>query len=193
MFDRVWSLANEAKLAIAYHVGEAGYNELNSVHWGEQANPASHHQSAFQWVCMYGDRPIMDTIVALIMGNFFGRYPEIKVLSVENGSLWVPYLLKAMDKMKGMGRNGPWIGGRVHGRASEIFKQHVWVNPYHEEDHKALADLIGVEHVVFGSDYPHAECVPHPEEFIAGIQKQFAPGDVRKLMRENARHLLGPR
>jgi predicted TIM-barrel fold metal-dependent hydrolase len=191
IFDRVWSLANEAKLAIAYHVGEAGYNELMSTHWGEAANHASHHQSAFQWVCMYGDRPIMDTIVALIMGNFFGRYPNIKVLSVENGSLWVPYLLKAMDKMKGMGRNGPWIGGRVHGRASEIFKQHVWVNPYHEEDHKALADLIGVDHVVFGSDYPHAECVPHPEEFIAGIQKQFAAPDVKKLMRENAMRLVG--
>jgi predicted TIM-barrel fold metal-dependent hydrolase len=191
IFDRVWSLANEAKLAIAYHVGEAGYNEMISTHWGESANPASHHQSAFQWVCMYGDRPIMDTIVALIMGNFFGRFPNVKVLSVENGSLWVPYLLKAMDKMKGMGRNGPWIGGRVHGRASEIFKEHVWVNPYHEEDHKALAELLGVEHVVFGSDYPHAECVPHPEEFIAGIQKQFAPGDVVKLMRENAMHLVG--
>jgi predicted TIM-barrel fold metal-dependent hydrolase len=163
IFDRVWSLANEAKLTVAYHVGEAGYNEMMSVHWGEEANPASHHQSAFQWVCMYGDRPIMDSICNLIMANFFGRYPNVKVLSVENGSLWVPYLMKVMDKMKGMGRNGPWPGGRVTGRASEIFKQHVFVNPYHEEDHKALAELIGAERVVFGSDYPHAECVPHPD------------------------------
>lgn len=191
IFDRVWSLANEAKLTIAYHVGEAGYNELMSVHWGEQANPASHHQSAFQWVCMYGDRPIMDSICNLIMANFFGRYPDVKVLSVENGSLWVSYLMKVMDKMKGMGRNGPWPGGRVAGRASEIFKQHVWVNPYHEEDHKALADLIGVEHVVFGSDYPHAECVPRPDEFIAHIRSQFAPEDLRKIMRENGRSLVG--
>ena len=190
IFDRVWSLANEAGLTIAYHVGEAGYNEMMSVHWGEQANPASHHQSAFQWVCMYGDRPIMDSICSLIMGNFFGRFPNVKVLSVENGSLWVPYLLKVMDKMKGMGRNGPWLGGRVTERASEIFKQHVWVNPYHEEDHKALADLIGVAHVVFGSDYPHAECVPHPDEFIAHIQSQFGPADVRKIMRENGRALV---
>ncbi len=191
IFDRVWSLANEAKHTIAYHVGEAGYNEMMSVHWGEQANPASHHQSAFQWVCMYGDRPIMDSICSLIMGNFFGRYPDVKVLSVENGSLWVSYLLKVMDKMKGMGRNGPWLGGRVSGRASEIFKQHVWVNPYHEEDHKALADLIRVEHVVFGSDYPHAECVPNPDELIAHIESQFAPADVRRVMRENGRALVG--
>ena len=193
VFDRVWSRANEAGITVVYHVGESGYNEMMSVHWGEAANPSSHSQSAFQWTNFYGDRPIMDTISSLIFHNLFGRFPNVKVVSLENGSLWVPYLMKAMDKMKGMGRNGPWIGGRVHGRASEIFKQHVWVNPYHEEDHKALADLIGVEHVVFGSDYPHAECVPHPEEFIAGIQKQFAASDVRKLMRENAQRLVaGP-
>ena len=115
----------------------------------------------------------------------------MKVLSVENGSIWAPYLLKVMDKMKGMGRNGPWLGGRVTGRASEIFKQHVWVNPYHEEDYKALADLIGAEHVVFGSDYPHAESVPHPDELIAHIVSQFAPPDVRRIMRENGRSLVG--
>jgi predicted TIM-barrel fold metal-dependent hydrolase len=189
-FDRFWSIANEAGLTVAYHVGESGYNEMFSTHWGEAANPSSHHQSAFQWVCMYGDRPIMDTIASLIMGNFFGRYPNVKVLSVENGSLWVSYLLKVMDKMKGMGRNGPWIGGRVPGRASEIFKQHVWVNPYHEEDHRALAELIGIEHVVYGSDYPHPESIPHPEEFIAHIQSQFSPPDVRKLMRDNGRALI---
>jgi predicted TIM-barrel fold metal-dependent hydrolase len=190
-FDRFWRIANEAAVTVAFHVGESGYNEMFSVQWGEQPNPSSHHQSAFQWVCMYGDRPIMDTIVSLVMANFFGRFPNVKVLSVENGSLWVPYLLKVMDKMKGMGRNGPWLGGRVPGRASEIFKQHVWVNPYHEEDHKALAELIGVEHVVFGSDYPHPESVPHPDEFTAHLESQFSPPDVRRIMRENGRALVG--
>jgi predicted TIM-barrel fold metal-dependent hydrolase len=162
--DGFWARVNEAGLTIAYHVGEAGYNEMMSVHWGEAANPSSHSQSAFQWTNFYGDRPIMDTISALILHNLFGRFPDVKVLSVENGSLWVPYLMKVMDKMKGMGRNGPWLGGRVRGRASEILKEHVWVNPYHEEDHVALAELIGADHVVYGSDYPHPECVPHPDE-----------------------------
>ena len=37
-------------------------------------------------------------------------------MSVENGSAWVPYLLTAMDNMKGMGRNGPWPGGYVEGK-----------------------------------------------------------------------------
>jgi predicted TIM-barrel fold metal-dependent hydrolase len=190
-FDPFWARVNEAKLAVAYHVGESGYNELMSVHWGEQANPSSHSQSAFQWTNFYGDRPIMDTISALILHNLFGRYPNVKVVSVENGSLWVPYLLKVMDKMKGMGRGGPWIGGYVHGRPSEIFKQHVWVNPYHEEDHVSLAKLIGAEHVVYGSDFPHPECVPHPEEWLIDMKGKLPAPELRKVMRDNARRLVG--
>jgi len=189
IFDSFWARVNEARLTIAYHVGESGYNEMMSVHWGEAPNPSSHSQSAFQWTNFYGDRPIMDTISALILHNLFGRFPNVRILSVENGSLWVPYLLKVMDKMKGMGRNGPWLGGRVRGRPSEIFKQHIYVNPYHEEDHVALAELIGVDHVIYGSDYPHPECVPHPEEWLQDIQGKFAAEDLRRVMRDNARGL----
>jgi len=113
------------------------------------------------------------------------------VLSVVDGSLKEKYLLKVMDKMKGMGRHGPWLGGRVQGRPSEIFKRHVWVNPYHEEDHVALAELIGVDHVVYGSDFPHPECVPHPDEWLTEMRGKFAPDDLRRVMRENARRLVG--
>lgn len=190
-FDAFWARANEAKLAVAYHVGESGYNEMMSVHWGEKANPSSHSQSAFQWTNFYGDRPIMDTMSALILHNLFGRFPHLRVVSVENGSLWVPYLLKVMDKMKGMGRGGPWIGGYVKGRPSDVFKQHVFVNPYHEEDHVGLAALIGVDHVVYGSDFPHPECVPHPDEWLLEMQGKLPPDDLRKVMRDNARRLVG--
>ena len=88
-------------------------------------------RSAFQWTMLYRDRPIMDTLAILIYHNLFGRFPGVQVMSVENGSIWVPYLLKAMDNMKGMGRNGPWPGGYVEGRPSEVFKQHVYVSPHH--------------------------------------------------------------
>ena len=128
-----------------------------SVHWGEEANPASHEQSAFQWSSFYGDRPIMDTLSSMIFLNLFRRFPNLRVLSVENGSLFVPYLMRVMDKMGGMGRNGPWPGGRIRERPSAILRRHVLVSPYHEEDVVALASEIGASQVLFGSDYPHAE------------------------------------
>jgi len=189
-FDPFWSRVNEAGIPVCLHIAESGYNEMMSVHWGEDANPASHFQSAFQWACFYGDRPIMDTIAAFTFQNLFGRFPNVNVISVENGSLFVPYLMAVMDKMKGMGRNGPWIGGYVPGRPSEIIKQRVFVSPYHEEDIVALTEAIGVSQVLFGSDWPHPEGLAEPADFAESVAA-LPPADVRRVMRDNLRGLLG--
>jgi predicted TIM-barrel fold metal-dependent hydrolase len=188
-FDPFWSRIDEAKLAVAFHISESGYNEMMSVHFGEPANPPSHRQSAFQWTNFYGDRPIMDTFSSLIFYNLFGRFPNVRALSVENGSLFVPYLMRVMDKMKGMGRNGPWPGGYVKGRPSEVFKRHVFVSPYHEEDIVGLAGTIGASQVLFGSDYPHCEGLAEPREFAEALEG--LPDDaLRRIMGENTRELV---
>jgi predicted TIM-barrel fold metal-dependent hydrolase len=189
-FDRFWAKINEAKIPVALHVGESSYNEMFSAQWGEEPNPTSHKQSAFQWTNSFGDRPIMDTLASMIYMNLFGKFPDVKIMSLENGSLWVGYLLKAMDKMKGMGRNGPWPGGYVKGRPSEIFKRHVYVSPYFEEPIEELAEMIGWEKILFGSDFPHPECLEHPLEFKNDIK--HLPVDVQKqIMGENSRDVLG--
>lgn len=188
-FDPFWARANEARLLVAFHIGESGYNELESVHWGEAPNPASHRQSAFQWTSCYGDRPIMDTFSNLIFGNLFGRFPKLRVASVENGSIWVPYLLKAMDKMGAMGRNGPWIGGRIREKPSAIFRRHVFVSPYYEEDLDELARVIGPSQMLFGSDYPHPEGLEVPAQYLEELER-FPEADVRRIMRENAAELV---
>lgn len=188
-FDPFWARVSEAGLAVAFHISESGYNEMMSVHWGEQENPPSHRQSAFQWTNFYGDRPIMDTFSALILHNLFGRFPGLRVLSVENGSLYVPYLMKVMDKMKGMGRNGPWPGGYVTGRPSEIFRRHFYVAPHHEEDIVALAGQIGSDRVLFGSDYPHAEGLAEPARFAEGLAG-LPEGDVARIMSGNMRRVI---
>lgn len=190
VFEPFWARVEEAGIAVAFHISESGYNELFSTAWGEQPNPTSHQQSAFQWTFFYGDRPIMETMGALILHNLFGRFPGLEVLSVENGSLWVPYVLKAMDKMKGMGRNGPWLGGRVDGRPSEIFRRHVTVSPYHEEDLVALIELIGPDRVVLGSDYPHPEGLKNPADFADGLTS-LDSADVERVMRHNGRRIVG--
>jgi predicted TIM-barrel fold metal-dependent hydrolase len=189
-FDPFWARINEANIVVGLHIGESGYNELYSTAWGEDPNPESHMQSALQWTSFYGDRPIMDTIAAMVLHNLFGRFPNVRVASVENGSLWVPYLIKALDKMKGMGRNGPWLGGYVSGKPSEIVRRHVFVSPYHEEKIPPLIDLIGEDQVVFGSDWPHPEGLAVPVDFTEGLE---GLGDdvVRKVMRDNTRSLLG--
>jgi predicted TIM-barrel fold metal-dependent hydrolase len=110
-------------------------------------------------------------------------------MSVENGSLWVDYLLAAMDKMNRMGRNGPWPGGVLTEKPSAIVKRHVFVSPYHEEPVGALVDRIGAGQVLFGSDWPHAEGLAEPADFADSLGHLDA-ADIRRIMRDNARSLL---
>ena len=57
------------------------------------------------------------------------------------------------------------------------------------EQHMVLAELIGVDHVLFGSDYPHPEGLAHPPSYVdelAGL-----PDDtIRKIMGGNLARLM---
>lgn len=189
-YDPFWARANEAGVNVACHLSESSYNEMYSTSWGEVGNPGSHRQSAFQWAMFFCDRPIMDTLASMIFMNLFGKFPNIEVASIENGAGWVPYLLRAMDKTGGLGRNGPWPGGRLEARPSEIFKQHVYVSPYHEEDNAGLSRVIGADRVLFGSDWPHPEGLADPITFKESLG-DLPPADVKKIMRDNGRRFLG--
>jgi predicted TIM-barrel fold metal-dependent hydrolase len=115
-----------------------------------------------------------------VLHGLFDRHPGLMVASLENGSDWVPALLRDMDKAVGKNRND-WKGGVP----SELFKEHVWVAPYHEEDPYPLIEAIGIEHVLFGSDYPHPEGLAEPVDYVADLAK-LSEAEVRLVMRDNA-------
>ena len=77
----------------------------------------------------------------------------------------------------------------MSGKPSEVFKQHVYVSPYHEDPMAPLADAIGPDHVLFGSDYPHSEGVAEPIEFAEALEG-FDADSTRRIMRENTSRLL---
>ena len=68
-------------------------------------------------------------------------------------------------------------------------EDHLWVAPFYEDDIRALADAIGVEHVLFGSDFPHAEGLADPLAFVKDLDG-FSEDEVRLIMRDNALALL---
>lgn len=189
-FDDFWDRVNEAGIAVAFHLGEAGYNEMLSSHWGEAPNPPNFEMSAWQWAHCYCDRPIMETLTAFVYANFFERFPKIQLIAVEHGCEWVPYLLKRMDKMRGMGRGGPWLRGQLKERPSAIFKRHVKVTPFGEDDTQKVCNEIGTtDCIVLGSDWPHPEGLKTPLDFFEMIGE--LPADQqRNIMRDTGRSLL---
>jgi predicted TIM-barrel fold metal-dependent hydrolase len=189
-FDQFWALAAEAGVPVVFHVGNAGYDELYSTHWGEKGKLPVQRHSAFQMVTSK-DRPIIDTLAALVLHNLFGRHPDLKVMSIENGSEWVPGLLKQMDKAADGAKaaKGVWLGGRVEGRPSDIFREHIYVCPFHEDDVRGLIECLGVDRVLFGSDYPHPEGIAEPASFTDCLEGLDA-ASVQAIMRDNTADLL---
>ena len=191
-FDAVWSRLAEAGVVIALHIMPFWYFDAVAPAWGHDPDPASWHMSAWQWMNTYGERPVVETLSALIFDNLFGRFPSLNVLVAEHGASWVPHTLEHMDKSRGMGRNGPWIGGPVAERPSAVFKRHVRVTPYPEDDVTKIVDqLDGDDRVlVFGSDFPHAEGVVTPADFERLLDPLGTEAS-RRIMRGNAEEVFG--
>ena len=145
--------------------------------------------SAFQSCLAFFDRPIMDFVTALILHNLFGRIPALRMMIVENGVGWVPYLLQQMDKAYRMSYDSDWLGGRPD-LPSEIFKRHLYITPFLGDQIVELIDLLGPGCVILGSDYPHPEGVTEPSDYLEQLADQ-PEALVRGFMRGNAAGLFG--
>jgi predicted TIM-barrel fold metal-dependent hydrolase len=193
-FDRFWSLANEAGILVAYHAfgGRTVYNDaFELLYQGRKPLSDPRYYATLQ-DAFAQDRGILETTMALVLGNLFGRFPKVRIASIEMGMNWVPYVLHALDHAGGMlERHIQAFGQKIDERPSEIFKRHVWVSPFPEEDVVGLARMIGANQVLFGSDWPHPEGNIMPADYAACI-RSLPAGDVRRIMRDNALELLSP-
>ena len=76
---------------------------------------------------------------------------------------------------------------------SALFKRHVSVVAYPEDDLKNVIDQVGShEWAIMGSDYPHAEGVPTPREFADEACKTLTAAQTQGVMHDNGRRFLAP-
>ena len=181
--DPFWALAEESGVVVAFHTADSGYGRFTAVWEGKRQMEGFRGGYAFAMSTTIG-RAIMDTMASLIVHGVFARFPGLKVASIENGSFWVPWLFKNFAKSYGQ------MPGEFSEDPRETFRRHVWVAPFFEDDARELADLIGVEHVIFGSDFPHAEGLSTPLDYL-GELAGFSDEEIRLVMRDNARTMLG--
>jgi predicted TIM-barrel fold metal-dependent hydrolase len=178
IYDPFWARVQEARVTVAYHSGEAGYGRY-AVDWGESSEFESFRRTALYGL-LTADRAIADTLGALICHGVFGRFPGVRVATIESGSTWVPDLVRKLKKTWSM-----TPGQFPAGDPVEQFRTNVWIAPYYEDDIRALVDVIGADHVLFGSDYPHAEGIAEPSAFVEDLAG-FSDTEIRLIMRENA-------
>ncbi len=64
------------------------------------------------------------------------------------------------------------------------------MHPLHEEDPKGLIELLGADRVLFGSDYPHAEGMSDPINFVDELQG-LPKEQIELVMGGNLNRLMG--
>jgi len=180
VYDPFWAEAAAAGVVVAFHSGDAGYGR-----YIDDWEPTGDFK-AFQFSPMRtitSDRAPFDMFAAMVCHGVFTRHPRLRVAAIESGSEWVAPLIK---KLKKAYAQGPHAFG---GDPVEELCEHLWVAPFYEDDIRQLADSIGVEHVLFGSDYPHAEGLADPLAFVNDLPG-FTDAEVHQVMRSNALTLL---
>lgn len=183
LHDPVWARLAEASVPVAFHLGDSGYQRRFAGAWGGRTEFGFGNSDPLAQL-LVSDRPIQDTIASLVVHGVFTRHPGLRVASIENGSDWIGVLAKHLRKQA---NQTPWVFAED---PLETLRRHVWVTPYLEEDLTALAELIGVDRILFGSDWPHGEGVAQPLDFELELAA-FDDAAKQRIMHDNVLELLG--
>ena len=181
--DPVWARLADAGVPVGFHLSDSGYLHIAAA-WGGMATFEGFGAKDPLDNVLLDDRAIHDTMASMIVHGVFTRHPTLKAVSIENGSYFVHRLVKRLKKAANtQPRDFPVD-------PVEQLRNNVWITPYYEDDLRELADVIGVDKILFGSDWPHGEGLESPLSFAEELQ-DFSESDVRKIMRDNALELLG--
>jgi predicted TIM-barrel fold metal-dependent hydrolase len=181
--DPVWARLADAGVPVGFHLSDSGYLQVSGMWGGKSTFEAFGGSDPLEQI-LVDDRAIHDTMASMIVHGVFTRHPKLKAVSIENGSYFVYRLIKRLKKAA---NNHPRLFPED---PVEQLRNNVWIAPYYEDDLSALADVIGVDKILFGSDWPHGEGLESPVSFTEELT-DFSEADVRKIMRDNALDLLG--
>lgn len=181
-FDPFWSEVVAAGIPVSLHASDSGYQRHLSE-WEGGDEYLSFSESALREVVV-GHRVIEDTMGALVCHGTFTRFPELKVLVVENGSSFVRPLLEALERAYRI------MPQEFEEDPVSSFKRNSYVHPFLEDDVVGVVNALGADHVLFGSDYPHPEGIGDPITFVDQLSG-LPEADVQKIMGGNLSGLIG--
>ncbi|MGH3560132.1 MAG: amidohydrolase family protein, partial [Mycobacterium sp.] len=122
--DPVWATLAEARVPVGFHLSDSGYLQLAAM-WGGKSTfePFSGSNPLDQ--ILVDDRAIHDTMASMIVHGVFTRHPQLRAVSIENGSYFVHRLVKRLKKVA---NNHPHLFPED---PVEQLRKNVWIAPYY--------------------------------------------------------------
>lgn len=181
-WDPFWEVCQDLGLPINWHAGGGG--KLWVPHW-EGYTRAQHH-TVFTGRIPAGAG---QAVAYLLFCGILDRFPRLKFALAETGTGWMAYVLEACDHE--WERRHLWTEG-VLTRPSELFRQHIYTSFWFEQSGIELRDYIGVDNIMWESDYPHiTSTYPRSREHVERTVSGVPPAEREKLLYKNALRLYG--
>ena len=181
MWEPLWKAVNDVQLPLHFHTFPAMPASVRASLTGELRRKA-------QFTSVAGFQMNLINIIAAIIGaGVLERYPNLRIGLGESGIGWLPYALDRMDfefedRFRDLMKLKP----------SEYWRRQCRATFQFDRIGAKLVDDIGVETLMWGSDYPHPDGVwPESSKYI---EEQFEglPTDVvHKITCENAAKFYG--
>jgi predicted TIM-barrel fold metal-dependent hydrolase len=186
-YDPLWAACQDLALPITHHSGGSGIPKYGN-------HPVSNVMFVLE-SGFFANRALWH----LTMAGVFERFPGLTFVMTEQGSAWVPDVLERMD-----GLHAQMVAGRIgelgvpqeavlpH-KPSDYFRRNCFVGASFPSPRDAETfDRIGLDRVMWGSDYPHHEATyPFSREALRRSFADWSEHDLRRILAENAARVYG--
>jgi predicted TIM-barrel fold metal-dependent hydrolase len=185
-WDPLWEACSASALPVHFHIGASltTMNYFGTYPWDSHDDDT---KLAIGGTLLFiGNARV---VVNIICSGMLDRFPELKIVSVESGTGWIPFILEALDYE--MDENAPQAKAAMSMLPSEYFKRQIYATTWFERTNLApLIDSVGEDNIMFETDFPHPTCLyPNPLATAAENMRELSPAVQRKILGENAAKL----
>jgi uncharacterized protein len=185
VYDPFWARAEEMGLPITLHIVTGRIPDPMACHsreeWEEGPN---------MFLSTWEEIPHV-LATDFIFGKILDRFPKLKVVTAELELAWIPGFMRRIDMIQGVYSNRLQLPS-LDMKASDYLRRRIWHGLIDEKIGLAAIADIGVDQVVWGSDFPHTISVGvETEKALDDLFEGISREDRAKLVAENARKLFG--
>ena len=160
MFDPFWARVNEAGVTVVVHAGDSGVSSDGYAVDGFAATFSGGYAPSLKNFAI--EKAVHDYLLSMVLGQPLQEVPQ-PAGGVGRERRRVP---ARPVPQAALGRPARCGAGSPDDPV-EIFRRHVWINPFWEDDLASVVEWMGADRVLFGSDWPHIEALPQPLDYLA--------------------------
>jgi len=182
-YEPFWAAAQDLGMPLSLHTATRRQGKIRGAGEKTLRDASSRSTKAF-----YPALSLCD----MIFSGVFERYPRLTVAIVEFELSWAPHILASMDYTYRERTGEAIYRFKDSMKPSDFFHRNVVLSFQEDAIGVRLRDVIGVDNMMWGSDYPHSESTfPQSRKILAEILAGVPEDEQAKIVGGNTARVYG--